>query len=150
MFRRFLGAIIVVFAGTSAFAEEFGTREEAIAMIVRLQATFAEIGAEATFAMVTDKSTDEFRDRDLYPFIYSFDGVCVAHGAKPILVGKNLIGLKDQDGKVLVLDMINIAKNEGSGWYDYKWPNPITNKIENKSSYVERMGDYMVGVGVYR
>jgi signal transduction histidine kinase len=33
---------------------------------------------------------------------------------------------------------------------DYKWPNPQTNKIKNKSSYVEKMGDYVVGVGVYR
>ena len=28
--------------------------------------------------------------------------------------------------------------------------NPLTNKIEDKTSYVEKMGDYVVGVGVYR
>ena len=42
------------------------------------------------------------------------------------------------------------ARTKGSGWYDYKWPNPLTDKIEDKTSYVERMGDYWVGVGVYR
>ena len=61
-----------------------------------------------------------------------------------------LIGLKDQDGKFLVRDMLELAKSKGAGWYDYKWPNPINNKIEDKSSYVEKMGDYWVGVGVYR
>jgi hypothetical protein len=40
--------------------------------------------------------------------------------------------------------------SSGNGWVDYKWPNPITNKIEDKSSYVEKMGDYFVGVGIYK
>ena len=30
------------------------------------------------------------------------------------------------------------------------WPNPLNNKIEDKASYVEKMGDYFVGVGIYR
>jgi len=45
--------------------------------------------------------------------------------------------------------MIRIASGTGFGWVNYKWPNPI-NKIEDKTSYVEKMGDYFVGVGVYR
>jgi cytochrome c len=59
--------------------------------------------------------------------------------------------LKDQDGNYLIREMVKIAKTSGSGWVDYKWPNPITNKIEDKSSYVEKMGkDYFAGVGVYK
>ena len=65
-------------------------------------------------------------------------------------MGKNLISLKDQDGIYLIKEMIGIAKGPGSAWIDYKWPNPLTNKIEDKSSYIEKMGDYFVGVGVYR
>jgi len=66
------------------------------------------------------------------------------------LIGKNLIDLKDQDGKYLIREMVDIAKDGGSGWINYKWPNPLNNKIEDKASYVEKMGDYFVGVGVYR
>lgn len=131
-------------------AAEFGSKAEAVAMVKRVQTMFKERGAEATFKAVSDKSTPEFHDRDLYPFIYDMAGVNVAHGARPALIGKNLIGLKDQDGKFLVREMLEIAKTKGSGWFDYKWPNPINNKIEDKSSYVEKMGDYWVGVGVYR
>jgi signal transduction histidine kinase len=65
------------------------------------------------------------------------------------MVGKNLIDLKDQDGKFLIRELSDVAK-KGNGWVDYKWPNPLTKLIEAKSSYVERMGDYFVGVGVYR
>lgn len=131
-------------------AAEFGSKAEAVAMVKRVQDKFKEVGAEATFKLVSDKSIPQFHDRDLYPFIYDMSGVCVAHGARPALIGKNLLGLKDQDGKFLVREMLEIAKTKGSGWFDYKWPNPINNKIEDKSSYVEKMGDYWVGVGVYR
>ncbi len=133
-----------------ATAAEFGTKEEAIAMVKRVQDMFKELGAAATFKAVSDPSTKEFHDRDLYPFIYDMAGICVAHGARPALIGKNLIDIKDQDGKYLIREMVELAKGAGAGWIDYKWPNPQTNKIEDKSSYVEKMGDYFVGVGVYR
>ena len=144
----------VLMSAVPAAAAEFGTKAEAIAMVKRVQDQFRKEGAEATFKAVSDKSTKTYHDRDLYPFIYYLSGaqtgVNVAHGARPALIGKQLIDLKDQDGKYLIRDMIAIANGLGKGWYDYKWPNPINNKIEDKSSYVEKMGDYMVGVGIYR
>lgn len=151
MFRSLTIVLVAIVASANlAYASEFGTREEAVAMVKRVQDKFRKDGAEATFKAVIDQSTKEFHDRDLYPFIYDLNGLNVAHGARPALVGKNLISLKDQDGKNLIREMIAIATTSGSGWIDYKWPNPITNKIEDKSSYVEKLGDYFVGVGVYR
>jgi Signal transduction histidine kinase len=135
-------------------AAEFGTKEEAIAMVKRVQEQFKKDGPEVTFKAVSDKSTKEYHDRDLYPFIYFRDGdkkgLCVAHGARPALIGKKLIDLKDQDGKYLIRELADVSNGPGSGWVDYKWPNPLTNKIEDKSSYVEKMGDYFVGVGIYK
>jgi signal transduction histidine kinase len=131
-------------------AAEFGSKDEAVAMVKRVQAEFKKAGPEATFKEVSDKSVKEFHDRDLYPFIYDMSGLCVAHGARPALIGKNFIDLMDQDGKFLIREMVSIAKGPGSGWIDYKWPNPLTNKIEDKSSYVEKMGDYFAGVGIYK
>lgn len=133
-----------------AAADENGTKDEAVAMVKRVETMFAKIGADATFKAVSDKATAEFHDRDLYPFVYDMSGNCVAHGARPALIGKNLSDLKDQDGKYLIREMIEIVKGPGSGWVDYKWPNPLNNKIEDKTSYVEKMGSYFVGVGVYR
>ena len=141
---------MLVLSVSPGLASEFGTREEAVAMVKRVQEKFRKDGPEATFKAVIDQSNKEFHDRDLYPFIYDLNGLNVAHGARPALVGKNLISLKDQDGKYLIKEMIEISKGPGSAWMDYKWPNPITNKIEDKSSYIEKMGEYFVGVGVYR
>lgn len=134
----------------AAFAADFGTKDEAVAMVKRVQEKFKKDGADATFKAVSDKSVEEFHDRDLYPFIYDMKGTCVAHGARPALIGKNLYDLKDQDGKYLIREVIDIAEGSGAGWVDYKWPNPLSNKIEDKSSYIEKMGDYVVGVGIYR
>ncbi len=150
---RALAAIATVTLLTltcAASPAEYGTKDEAVAMVKRVQAMFAKDGPDATFKAVSDKSVAEFHDRDLYPFIYDLSGNCVAHGARPALIGKNLLDLKDQDGKYLIRELVAIANGPGSGWVDYKWPNPLTNKIEDKSSYVEKMGDYLVGVGVYR
>jgi cytochrome c len=147
---------VIVFASLMALtapagAADRGTRDEAVAMVKRVQAEFKKSGAEATFKDVDDKSVAAFHDRDLYPFVYDLKGVCVAHGAKRVLVGKNLMGLKDPDGKYLIREMVRLVKGPGHGWVDYKWPNPLTNKIEDKSSYVEKMGDdYFVGVGIYK
>jgi len=147
---RTLFVLLLSLSVWGASAAEFGTREEAVAMVKRVQAKFKAEGADATFKSVSDRTDPDFHDRDLYPFVYDMAGVNVAHGARPALIGKNLITLKDQDGKYLIRDMRDLVAAKGSGWYDYKWPNPITNKIEDKTSYIERMGDYWVGVGVYR
>jgi len=150
---RYLTAIsiaVLTMVGPAAFAAEFGTKEEAVAMVKRVQDKFKKDGAEQAFKAVTDKSSAEFHDRDLYPFIYDMSGVCVSHGATPALIGKSLIDLKDQDGKYLIREMIAISKGPKSGWIDYKWPNPLTKKIDDKSSYIESMGDYFVGVGIYK
>src|SRR5260370_8809619 len=117
-------------------------------MVKRVEAKFQKDGPDVTFKAVTGQD-GAFHGRDLYPFIYTLDGVCVAHGANAALVGKNLIDLKDQDGKFLIRELAETAKNSGHGWVDYKWPNPITKMIDPKSSYVERLGDYFVRFGVH-
>jgi cytochrome c len=152
MVRALAAVTIVAFMlfAPSASAAEFGTKDEAVAMVKRVQAKFKKDGADVTFKAVSDQSTKDFHDRDLYPFIYDLNGLNVAHGARPALIGKNLLDLKDQDGVYLIREMVKFANGPGSGWVDYKWPNPLTNKIEDKTSYVEKMGNYFVRVGIYR
>ena len=114
----------LVFAALSitplhAAESEYGSKEEAVAMVKGVQEMFKKDGADATFRAVSDPSTKEFHDRDLYPFIYVRDGdkkgLCVAHGARPALIGKNLLGLKDQDGKYLVQALADVANGRKRG-----------------------------------
>jgi cytochrome c len=149
--RLLLSAFVLAsWLACPGFAAEFATREEAIAMVKRVQQKFAAAGAQATFNAITN--TDEFRDRDLYPFVYSLDGWSVAHGANAKMVGKLWISTKDQDGNYLIRQMVGITTTgPGAGWVHYKWPHPLTHKIQDKSAYIEKLGDeHFVGVGIYR
>jgi signal transduction histidine kinase len=75
----------------------------------------------------------------------------VAHGANVKLVGKDLIAMKDPDGKPLVKMLIDVAKDKGTGWTEtVKFRNPTTDKIQTRVNYVERVGDYAVGSGVFK
>ena len=75
----------------------------------------------------------------------------LGHGGNPKLVGKNLVGLKDPDGKPFFQMLVDLAKTKGKGWSeDYKFLNPVTKKIENKAMYVERVDGNWIGVGIYK
>ena len=43
-----------------------------------------------------------------------------------------------------------LAKTKGKGWQDYKFTNPVSKKIEQKSAYIEKVDDLIVGCGVYK
>jgi cytochrome c len=60
--------------------------------------------------------------------------------------------LKDADGKYFMREMVKVAQTKGTGWVDYKWTNPVSKKIEHKSSYVKRVGNenLLIGCGIYK
>lgn len=85
-----------------------------------------------------------------YVFVYQYDGTNLATRPRPDLEGKNLIGLKDVNNKLLIKDLIDIAK-KGSGYYEYVWQNPATKFDEPKISYATGLSkwQWMVGAGIY-
>jgi len=66
------------------------------------------------------------------------------------MIGKDLIELTDADGKFFVKERIEIAKTKGKGWQNYKFSNPSTKKIEDKTAYIEKYEDFIVGSGAYK
>jgi TRAP-type uncharacterized transport system substrate-binding protein len=48
--------------------------------------------------------------------------------------------------------MIVLAKGPGSGWVDFRWFNPTTKTVEDKSAFIQRLPgvDAFVGVGIYK
>jgi cytochrome c len=142
--------ILLLFAPVVSDAEEFGNRQEAIDMVRRVKDLASREGMQAAVDAVNDQRP-EFKIKDLYPFVYTLKGISVAHGANVKMIGKSWITTKDQDGNYLIQAMVATANNhEGSGWVNYKWPHPITHKIQDKSAYIEKLGEnYFVGVGIY-
>lgn len=131
------------------WSAERGTPDEAMAMVKKAASAIKTGGKDKAFAEFHDPS-GAFRDRDLYIFVLDMSAANLVNGANPRLVGKNTLDLKDADGKFFVRDMIDIAKNKGAGWVDYKWPSPATNSILHKSAYIEKVGDMIVGCGIYK
>ena len=127
-----------------------GTADEAKAMVERAVAMIKQQGAEKAFAAIDDMDNKDFHDRDLYVFVRSMDGNTVAHGANKGMIGHTSLDLKDADGKLYNKEMIDLANSKGSGWVDYRWVNPVDKKIEQKSSFIEKAGDYVVGAGFYK
>ena len=150
--KAFIASIAIGFSLLSApaFAADKGSADEAVAMVKKAAAEIKANGKEKAFAAFADPNNKEFHDRDLYVFVYDLNGVSLAHGNNPKMVGKNLIDMKDLEGKPLIRQMVEVAKTKGSGWVDYKWPNPVTKSMESKSSYVEKVDDMLVGSGIYK
>jgi len=143
-------AAVLLLPAFAANAAQFGTREEAVAMVKRVQEKFKREGAQATFAAITAQSR-QFKDRDLYVYVLNFDCVIQAHAARKELLGKSLFDFRDQDGIYPARNTVEVAKSKGNGWIDYRWTNPKTGFVEAKSTYVEKLGEsYAVGVGIYK
>ena len=118
-------------------------------MVKKGVAFIKENGKERGYAEITSKQS-QFRDRDLYLVVYRLDGTPMAHGANEKMVGRNLIDLKDIDGKEFVRERVELAKSKGTFWQDYKFPNPVTKKVEAKAMYCERVEDTAVCGGIYK
>jgi signal transduction histidine kinase len=152
MKKLFQGLVLALLALTfnmAAIAADKGTAAEATALVKKAIAYMKANGREKAFAEFSN-SSGQFRDRDLYITVVGTNGKMFAHGANPRLVDKNLLDIKDGDGKPFVKDYIELASSKGNGWVDFKWPNPITKAIEQKSFYAEKVDDLVIGCGVYK
>jgi len=125
------------------------TRDEAVAMVKKGAAFLKANGADKAYAAFTAKDP-QFIDRDLYLVVYGLDGKCLAHGANPKQVGKDLLELTDIDGKYFVKDRVAMVKAKPAGaWQEYKFTNPVSKKVEPKVMYCEKVGETALCGGVY-
>ncbi len=91
-----------------------------------------------------------FIQDDLYVFVVDMeDGRFLAHGASPALLGRDGRALRDPKGKAIVADMLAIARSKGAGQLEYAWHNPLTGKVESKTSFFRAVDGKLVGVGYY-
>ncbi|WP_415881813.1 methyl-accepting chemotaxis protein [Neptuniibacter sp. QD34_54] len=87
---------------------------------------------------------------DGYIFVYKYDGTNLATRPKPQLRGKNLMGLKDKNGVLIIEELIKAAK-KGGDYLTYVWTKPSKNADVDKLSYAIGLEnwEWMVGTGFY-
>lgn len=149
--KKLLTAVcLTVTAGLAvpAVAQERGSAEEAIALVKKAAAYLQVNGKDKAIVAFSD-ANGGFQTKDLYVFLEDSAGITLAH-TNPRLIGKEIRAHKDADGKVFGEEIMNTCLTKGSGWVDYKWSHPTTKKIEQKSTYVEKAGDFCIAVGIYK
>ena len=136
-------ALLVV--STTIWAADFGTAEEAKAMLERALAAVKEDKAKALDMF--NKGEGGFKDRDLYVFCgNASDGIVTAH---PYLDKQ----LRDIKGKYGVPFGETIMQNATEGTITettYRWPWPNADELFEKTTFYKKAGDQICGVGYYK
>ncbi len=88
---------------------------------------------------------------DGYFFVYDMEGNSLMHSRQPELVGQNLWGMRDSQGRYTIQDLIKGAKEKGGAYVEYEWRKPSSAQLAPKLGYVTAMPrwNWMVGTGLY-
>jgi cytochrome c len=149
MKKILMGILIGILCISFANAAEKGTAKEAKAMLDKAVSFYKANGQSKAFAAFND-TKGNFVKADLYIYALNLSGGVISHGANAKLIGQNMSELKDPDGKKFIKDMLDLAKTKNTGTMDYKWSNPVSKKIEQKSTFYEKIGDVVLVCGFYK
>lgn len=143
--------LVCALAWGPAQAEEVVSKQQVVAYVDRMLAHIEAVGIERAFADFSN-TKGPWIEGELYPFCHSLNGVNVAHGDNPNMVGKaGVLDIRDPDGRYVNRLIFDKVLAEGKGWVEYKWPHPQTKKIVMKDVYsVLVQGKYICGSGRYR
>lgn len=146
LFSFVLGTLAWLLVGNAHAA----TPAEATALVTEAIQYIADHGTEQAFQKISDQA-GPFVKGETYLFVVAFDGNTLAHGGNPKLVGKSLKELRDANGTLFIQKMIDQAQ-KGPGWVDYKWTNPTTKKVQDKTTYVVPVpgANALIGCGIYK
>lgn len=152
---RLLTLILVLAVCTPLFATDAPQTPEAkqIVDLVNRAAALLEQKGKDAFTAFRAKDSIWYKG-ETYVFVYDLNGTVLCNPAFAGYEGKNLMELKDQNGKAFVHDLIETAKSKGSGWVDYFLPKPGEAAPSKKISYARtaKMPDgqtVMVGSGMW-
>ena len=148
--RQFFAAALAAGITATAFAAAGrATPPEAEALVKKAIVHYKKVGKDKALADFMKKDAG-FIDRDLYVTVYDFQGVSHAH-INPKFIGKNMIDLRDESGKLHIKERIENAQKNGSGWQDLAGRvNPVTLKLEGKRMYYEKHDNLVFAAGAYK
>ena len=151
MLRRSLFGVIAAAAiafSTGAFAGDFGTAEEAKALLGKA-VTAVKADEKKAFDMF-NKGDGGFKDRDLYVFCANASDDTINAGPASV-IGKKLTDLKDKTGKAFGAEMKKVATEGSLAEVSYMWPRPGADSTPvQKVSFVTKVADQICGVGYYK
>ena len=142
-------ALCLAIAATPARANG-PTEKDAIAMVERGVALVKAKGKDEMMKKINAKDA-EYVQGELYMDIRDLKtGIVLAHPYNPSIVGKDLTDVPDANGKKYRREIIELAAAKGKGWVDYQYKNPTSGKIEPKTTFIQRVDDVVLEVGIYK
>ncbi len=142
-------SIVLLFIASPGQSTEAAGAEDAKSLLTKAVDYMAKEGPAKSFCAFNDPA-GSFHAGPLYVFVINMDGVYFAHSAAPTLVGTSLRELRDASGRPFGKNIMEVITTHGEGTVDYMWLNYSTNKVENKHSFVKKVGDrFVLGVGYY-
>jgi cytochrome c len=146
--RHFVAVLAFVAVSIApTVAQERGTPEQAQTLCDRAVLHMKEVGPETAIKDFNDPNGG-YIDHDLFVIVYDPNATIMT--GVPALIGKNARSLTDVTGKEFGKDIIEAAHNKDGSWVEYHMTNPTTKKVELKTSYIRKFGDYVVFVGAYK
>jgi cytochrome c len=144
-----LGLVLAMLLPLAAAADdERATPEQAEALVKKAVAFYKAKGREQALAEFANKN-GPFIHHDLYINAYDTKGTCLSH-INEKTIGKNMLDLRDPDGKYIIRERLERASKDGKGWQEYKFFNPATKKVEPKVMYFEKHDDVIFAAGAYK
>jgi methyl-accepting chemotaxis protein len=113
-------------------------RKEAEILVKKALQMAKHKGLQNTLDVVATKNGALMKGDEMYVYAGSMERVTLlAHPVMPEkLVGPDLSHMADIKGKCFFVDLINMARSEGTGWVDYWWPRPGEEEPSLKSTYL--------------
>jgi signal transduction histidine kinase len=150
--KRFIalvaGLLVATFAAHAQDKVKYATPAEAEALVKKAVAYYDKHGKEKSFAEF-EKRPGPFAERDLYVTVYDMKANCLSH-INPKMIGKNMMDLRDANGKYHIKERMEQAAVKDSGWQDFTFFNPQTKKVEPKQMYWVKHDNMVFAAGAYK
>ncbi len=125
-----------------------GTADEAYALVQRAYQLVKQ-QPHNYLRLITENSDKRYADRDMYVFAFDRQGQYLAFAGNAEKLKVNLLNVPGLDGRKLVSDAFALPSH--GGWVDYQINNPVSGKIEYKTSFIiATAADIVIGCGVYK
>jgi signal transduction histidine kinase len=149
--------VTLIIGGSLLHAEEidhgkYSDKANEVKNLVEMAAaSFKSKGKDHTIKLL-NLIRGPFSSDELYVFAFDLKGTNLAHPTYKTVRGKPAWDLKDTKGKLIVQEMVKLAKDPGSGWVEYWWKRHNETEPTLKRSYIMRVpgnDDVLVGAGYY-
>lgn len=147
-----LGVFFLFSAAFAASPEPKSPQAKQVKAMVDKAAALVDRKGDSAFPEFKKKGGKWFKG-DAYIIVGDMKGKNIVNAAFPEFEGKNVLDLKDPDGKPIVQSFIDAVKTKDSGWVEYLWPKPGETKPAKKFTYVKKAKlaeeNVYVGAGFY-